>query len=464
MKPSYIFIFLTLLFNGVKCQINEGNSIPPLPFINDNTGNLNSPVKPVTSDSTNRVPPLPIQPVTSDSTNRVPPLPIQPVTSDSTNRVPPLPVKPVKPVDTSDPVKPVKPVDPPLPVKPVDPRDPVKPVDPRDPVKPVDPRDPVKPIDMRGPVDPRVYPVKPTRPDFDDKYKNVSYILFDEEDGVLFSKDKEINYEFKHDSKTKYVIDEYIELYDVIVKENSTIALIGTGVIELFGTLNVSGTIIIATELIIQGIIYTSPESKLTINNTLTSGKLNQDSFCLFDGLTNGVGTMNCTIINNGVLSPGFSPGIINVASLVLETDSVVYMEIQDISHDLIVSHGNVFIDGTFVIDFSGDIQPGIYTMISGEQIIGTFKSFVITGLSQEFSTNFIINNSSFVVEITPNQQNNEQPQENNDFNYTNVIIGVACTVGCVAIISTIIIRKKKSNNQLLKDTSIHSYINPLIV
>ena len=29
MKPSYIFIFLTLLFNGVKCQINEGNSIPP---------------------------------------------------------------------------------------------------------------------------------------------------------------------------------------------------------------------------------------------------------------------------------------------------------------------------------------------------------------------------------------------------------------------------------------------------
>ena len=175
---------------------------------------------------------------------------------------------------------------------------------------------------------------------------------------------------------------------------------------------------------------------------------------------------MNCTIINNGVLSHGFSTGIINVASLVLETDSVVYMEIQDISHDLIVSHGNVFIDGTFVIDFSGDIQPGIYTMISGEQIIGTFKSFVITGLSQEFSTNFIINNSSFVVEVNVNvnQQNNEQPQENNDFNYTNVIIGVVCTVGCVAIISTIIIRKKKSNNQLLKDTSIHSYINPLIV
>ena len=79
-------------------------------------------------------------------------------------------------------------------------------------------------------------------------------------------------------------------------------------------------------------------------------------------------------------------------------------MEIQDISHDLIVSQGNVFIDGSFVIDFSGDIKPGIYTMISGPQIIGTFKSLEINGLSQEFTCNFIQNNSSFIVEVNLNE------------------------------------------------------------
>ena len=241
-------------------------------------------------------------------------------------------------------------------------------------------------------------------------------------------------------------------------------SLSGDGVINLFGTLEVSGSIIIATGVNIQGTIYTLPESKLTMNNTLTYGTLNEDSFCLLDGLTNGVGTMNCTIINNGIISPGFSPGIINVASLVLETDSVVYMEIQDISHDLIVSQGNVFIDGSFVIDFSGDIKPGIYTMISGQQIIGTFKSLEINGLSQEFTCNFIQNNSSFIVEVNLNELN-ELNELKNTFNYNNIIIGVSCAAGIALIVSTIIYSRRKKKNTLLKNSSTdHSYVNPLMV
>ena len=168
---------------------------------------------------------------------------------------------------------------------------------------------------------------------------------------------------------------------------------------------------------------------------------------------------MNCTIINNGVFSPGFSPGIINVASLVLETDSVVYMEIQDISHDLIVSHGNVFIDGTFVIDFSGDIQPGIYTMISGEQIIGTFKSLVINSLSQDFTCNFIQSNSTFVVEITTNQINSIlQPVKNN---YNKYIIA-GCVSGFIAGCIGVIIYKRKKKKIIKENT--YSYVNPLMV
>ena len=507
MKPSHIFIFLTLLFNGGFCQNNytnienypisengaippvinySGEFIPPLPVTNEfiPSGEIIPPG--------DRIPPLPVkptdnvkQPPSTSSGDRIPPLPVDPrVPIKPGNPVDPrVPIKPGNPVDPRVPIKPGNPVDPRVPIKPgnpVDPRDPINPVDPRDPIKPgnpVDPRVPIKPVDPRVPIkpvdqsdqaksddEPRESGEPRGRSEFPDfgekynKYKNVSYILFDEENSVLFSKDEEINYEFKHDSKTKYVIDEYIELYDVIVSENSTVSLSGEGVINLLGALNVNGNIILSTEVTIQGIIYTSPEATLTLNNTLTSGSLNQDSFCLFDGLTNGVGTMNCTIINNGVLSPGFSPGIIHVASLVLETDSVVYMEIQDLSHDLIVSQGNVFIDGSFIIDFSGDIQPGIYTMISGEQIIGTFKSLVINGLSQYFTCNFIQSNSTFVVEITTNQINSIQPVKNN---YNKYIIA-GCVSGFIAGCVGVIIYKRKKNKPLKENT--YSYVNPLMV
>ena len=104
--------------------------------------------------------------------------------------------------------------------------------------------------------------------------------------------------------------------------------------------------------------------------------------------------------------------------------------------------------------------------MISGQQIVGTFKSLEINGLSQEFTCNFIQSNSSFIVEVNLNEVNEVNLNKlKNTFNYTNIIIGVSCAAGVALVVCTIIYsrRKKTIDKNDLSSTS-YSYSNPLMV
>jgi autotransporter-associated beta strand protein len=78
------------------------------------------------------------------------------------------------------------------------------------------------------------------------------------------------------------------------------------------------------------------------------------------NGFLGGIGTINGNLINNGVVSPGFSPGTINVTGNYTQGPggTLIMQFASDISYDQLIITGTASLDGTLQLDFLGGYIP----------------------------------------------------------------------------------------------------------
>jgi len=152
------------------------------------------------------------------------------------------------------------------------------------------------------------------------------------------------------------------------------------------GSLLVNNTLTVT-----QGPVTLVGGSSLTLNNgTLSASELDM----LFGSLLNGNGTINGNLVNGGVVSPGHSPGHINVTGNYSQTPTgLLYMEFagrQSGQYDLLSVGGTARLGGTLQLvrldNFQIKRDDKITFLTASGGVIGKFDSVVY-----DFPSNTII-------------------------------------------------------------------------
>ena len=185
-----------------------------------------------------------------------------------------------------------------------------------------------------------------------------------------------------------------------------------------------------------------------------------------------GSGTLECVVFNNGTIAPGFSPGSLYVAGLYLHQESLLSMEIQGIlpsDYDIIVSDGDIVLDGTLIIDFTGYMGgSGIFTILHSKygNISKTFDFIQVNGVPSGFICNTEISYNNFLVSISPQVSAIEPDFKPTSLHLEIILPSVFAGLLVVAIVIAVKNKKKKrtNNEQLINEQNHRTYINPLVV
>ncbi|MFQ3670824.1 MAG: autotransporter domain-containing protein, partial [Verrucomicrobiia bacterium] len=169
----------------------------------------------------------------------------------------------------------------------------------------------------------------------------------------------------------------------------------GQGILLLNGTNTYTGnTDVLGGELRVEGSLA-SP--LVTIGNGATLG---------------GSGTLlgSLVIQSGGLLSPGSSPGILNVGALTLLPGSITLFEIDGLipgtQHDQIQVVGNASLAGTAQILFGGGFTPSdgdTFTLIQAGSVTGTYDTLV-SNLGAIFALDTIYTPTTFQLAIRVTQ------------------------------------------------------------
>ncbi|GAB4246452.1 MAG: hypothetical protein OHK005_12280 [Candidatus Methylacidiphilales bacterium] len=176
---------------------------------------------------------------------------------------------------------------------------------------------------------------------------------------------------------------------------SSSLTKQGEGLLLLTGNNTYTGnTNVLGGELQIEGSLA-SPT--VTISNGATLG---------------GSGTLLGSLVINagGLLSPGSSPGILNVGSLTLAPGSTTLFEINGLNpgtqHDQVIAAGNASLAGTAQFLFGGGFTPSdgdTFTLIQAASITGTYDNF-ISNLGAIFGLDLLYNPTTFQLAIRVTQ------------------------------------------------------------
>lgn len=218
-----------------------------------------------------------------------------------------------------------------------------------------------------------------------------------------------------------------------------------------------------------QGIIQIYSDSVLNIKNfivlnttisTFTSS--NGTLQMMNSSMMSGSGTLDCIVVNNGTIAPGFSPGTLSISGLVLNENSVLVMEIQDDGNDFVLSSGPIVLGGELVLDFTRYTPKGFgifNIMYSRSNITGSFDSFAVIGLSSNFFYEMqqSINSIVVLVNITPKvpRKSLQSPSPSSP----GIILGVFLAIVFIcSVIRFNMNRKQEQREQQL------FFVNPLKV
>ena len=216
--------------------------------------------------------------------------------------------------------------------------------------------------------------------------------------------------------------------------------------------LTVQGVIQIYDRLILLG------NTTLNVTTAVARRKLTSlgTGQCYSQQLLSGTGDLDCTIYNNGTLSPGISPcGVVYVAGLVLLPESILKMDVQEYVSDEIISNGDVVLGGKLVIDFLNPVVNQEYILILGN-ISGSFHTIVINGLLSGLQCK--ISQTSYGLYVSVPFSGSPAIVHGSFPPMTTVGVSLA---GCVIVFALAIVIIKTTRKKSVDTADV--YINPLI-
>jgi uncharacterized protein with beta-barrel porin domain len=176
----------------------------------------------------------------------------------------------------------------------------------------------------------------------------------------------------------------------------------------------------VGVDLVIENAVVMNNNSTTIVNGQFTSLA---NSFTVMGGSSvGGNGTINGNLVNNGLVSPGNSPGTLSIGGNFTQTSAGTFLlEAASLStFDRLNATGSATVAGTLAaVGFSGhNLSPGdSYQFLTAEGgISGTFDTitvpaglrgrFLISGVNNKFGTLLIAPASYVPMAVTPNQAN----------------------------------------------------------
>jgi hypothetical protein len=137
-----------------------------------------------------------------------------------------------------------------------------------------------------------------------------------------------------------------------------------------------SGLLMPTTDITIDGGTFDWQSGDVDLNHHTISGA---DITVPVNGTLYGIGTIDGSVVNNGTVRPGYSPGTITITGDFTQTSTgSLVMEILDHDYDVLSVTGTVTLDGT--LDLTADLlQNDVdYTLISTDSAITVKEGFIV--------------------------------------------------------------------------------------
>lgn len=157
---------------------------------------------------------------------------------------------------------------------------------------------------------------------------------------------------------------------------------LGTGRFELrggrnfaLGTFSNAGSMNVGAGSTLTAATYTQTAGVTDMNGSL----LVAGAIALDGGVFTGSGTVTGNIINNGNVSPGNSPGALNVNGDYLQSSGVLNIELGSLAHDQLVISGTATLGGTLMVSLWAEPGAPLFMPSPGQQF-DILKALVIGG------------------------------------------------------------------------------------
>ncbi len=204
----------------------------------------------------------------------------------------------------------------------------------------------------------------------------------------------------------------------------------GAASIAAGATLATGGSFTATGPITVGGILQGSPTGPITATGqtvTVTSGgllNLNGGSITATtlanQGLLKGIGTINANVNNDGTMSPGASPGLMNIAgNFVQGPTGLLNIEIGGVipgtGFDKVAVTGNATLNGVLAIAQFGNFVPastdGFRFLTTGGTINGTFSTILVpaafAGMSFSYQSQFTDALASAQISSAPQSSTN---------------------------------------------------------
>lgn len=119
------------------------------------------------------------------------------------------------------------------------------------------------------------------------------------------------------------------------------------------------------------------------------------------EGTFAGNATVFGTLTNSGVLTPGNSIGTIHTTNLVLNSSSLLEIEIASGgTNDLLAATGTAQLAGTLKMDIDPNAPLGSYTLLSSSGITGSFDSIFFVNQTPRYALSYLPNGAPTYVQL----------------------------------------------------------------